>query len=88
VLIAVVKLLKGSIRPFSSFEPEVASIPLGSSIAGDDITLLTLVLVVLADCGSGDSEENEVIYPFGDGPDPFGSEYVRACICKIAEDTG
>jgi hypothetical protein len=38
-------------------------------------------LVVMSDLRCGNAEEHEVVYPFGNGTNAFGSEYVGTGIC-------
>jgi len=45
-------------------------------------------VIELGDLGGGNAEENEVVYPFGDGANPLGSEDVCANVRKVAIEAG
>jgi hypothetical protein len=64
----------------------VASVSLCASVEGDNVPVMEMELIVLGNLGWGDAEECKVVYPFGDGADPFRSEDVSASICEVAVD--
>ena len=81
---AVIEFFDEAVWPLRAFEKEAAAISFGASVGGDGCVQFLASEVVVGDLGGGDAEEDEVIHPFGDGADSFGSKDVGAGVCEIA----